>query len=400
MNFVDTIIPAWGTFVEPGAADQIRRCFAIHGRAALMADHHKGYGVPIGGVIAHEYLVSPSGVGFDIGCGNKAVRTDADASDVRKNIKTIMDDVWSNISFGLARANKEQVDHKLFDDDPAWSIEHGVNTQKWKLAELKDTARRQLGTVGSGNHYVDIFIDEQEHVWIGVHFGSRGFGHKIATHFLNRLGTKDDMDSAPAVLDSRTQEGQDYIAAMQLAGRYAYAGRDWVCDRVAKILGAKIQEEVHNHHNFAWHEQHGDEKLWVVRKGATPAFPGQRSFIGGTMCDNAVIIEGIDHAESKLALYSTVHGAGRVMGRNEAKGKKNADGTWSRTPKVTPEMMAARIQETQIELRGADLDEAPQCYKPINDVLACHSNMIKIVHTLKPIGVAMAGKDTRDPYKD
>ena len=105
-------------------------------------------------------------------------------------------------------------------------------------------ARAQLGTVGSGNHYVDILEDEQDRIWVGVHFGSRGFGHKIATRFLNRAGAKDDMDSAPVALDSRTQEGQDYIAAMKLAGRYAYAGRDWVCDRVVKILGARSTRSI------------------------------------------------------------------------------------------------------------------------------------------------------------
>jgi tRNA-splicing ligase RtcB (3'-phosphate/5'-hydroxy nucleic acid ligase) len=340
MQIIDNI-PVWGAPVDDGALRQIKTCYYIFGQAAMMADHHKGYGVPIGGVIAHETLVSPSGVGYDIGCGNKAVLTDADAADVRANIARIMDDVWSIISFGLARKNKERVDHELFDDnnDDAWQITQGANSAAWKLTSLRDMARAQLGTVGSGNHYVDIFEDEQGRIWVGVHFGSRGFGPKIATRFLNRADAKDDMDSAPVALDSRTQEGQDYIAAMKLAGRYAYAGRDWVCDRVVKILGARVLDSVHNHHNFAWRESHSGQELWVVRKGATPAFPGQRGFVGGTMGETSVILEGIENQQASLSLYSTIHGAGRVMGRMEAKGKGDKTGEWKRQPKVSQEMM-------------------------------------------------------------
>ena len=402
MQIIDNI-PVWGSPVDEGALNQIKTCYYIFGKAAMMADHHKGYGVPIGGVIAHENLVSPSGVGFDIGCGNKAVLTDADAADVRANIAKIMDDVWSTISFGLARKNKEHVDHELFDDnnDDAWQITQGANSAAWKLTSLRDLAHAQLGTVGSGNHYVDIFEDEQGRIWIGAHFGSRGFGHKIATRFLNRAGAKDDMDSAPVALDARTQEGQDYIAAMKLAGRYAYAGRDWVCGRVAKILGARVLDSVHNHHNFAWRETHQDGELWVVRKGATPAFPGQKGFVGGSMGDISVIIEGVEHQDAAHTLYSTVHGAGRVMGRMEAKGKiDRKTGEVKRVAKVTPEMMREWVAREQVELRGAGVDESPHCYKRLPKVLAEHEGTIRILHTLHPLGVAMAGADVFDPYKD
>ena len=402
MQIIDNI-PVWGSPVDKGALKQIKTCYYIFGQAAMMADHHKGYGVPIGGVIAHENLVSPSGVGFDIGCGNKAVLTDADTADVRANIAKIMDDVWSTISFGLARRNKEHVDHELFDDnnDDAWQITQGANTATWRLTSLRDVARAQLGTVGSGNHYVDIFEDEQGRIWIGVHFGSRGFGHKIATRFLNRAGAKDDMDSAPVALDARTQEGQDYIAAMKLAGRYAYAGRDWVCDRVAKILGARVLDSVHNHHNFAWRETHQGKDLWVVRKGATPAFPGQKGFVGGSMGDISVIIEGVEHEDVAHTLYSTVHGAGRVMGRMDAKGKVDRKtGEIKRAGKVTPEMMHEWVARERVELRGAGVDESPHCYKRLPEVLAEHEGSIRILHTLRPLGVAMAGADVFDPYKD
>ena len=136
----------------------------------------------------------------------------------------------------MAKKNKKRVDHELFDDtnDDAWQITQGANSATWRLTSLRDVARAQLGTVGSGNHYVDIFEDEQGRIWVGVHFGSRGFGHKIAIRFLNRARAKDEIESAPVALDSRTQDRT--IGAMKLAGRYAYAGREWVCDRAVKIL--------------------------------------------------------------------------------------------------------------------------------------------------------------------
>ena len=170
-------------------------------------------------------------------------------------------------------------------------------------------ARDQLGTVGGGNHYVDIFADEQDRVWVGVHFGSRGLGHKTATHFLKAAGGKDGMDVPPTVVPVNSEIGADYLTGMRLAGKYAYAGREAVARHVVReILGAKILDEVHNHHNFAWRENHDGEDLWVVRKGATPAFPRQRGFVGGSMGDDAVIIEGIDSSESREALYlSLIH---------------------------------------------------------------------------------------------
>jgi len=249
-------------------------------------------------------------VGYDIACGNKAVLTDADAGDVRRSIRTVMDDIFRIISFGVGRKNDETVDHELFDDS-AWLIP--------VIAPLKPMAREQLGTVGSGNHYVDVFVDESDRVWIGVHFGSRGLGHKTATAFLKAGGAKDGIDVEPLVLDVASPLGADYLECMRLAGRYAYAGRDWVCERVCRILGAAPLEEVHNHHNFAWCETHGGQELWVVRKGATPAFPGQRGFVGGSMGEISVIIEGVANDQAGDSLYSTVHGAGRVMGRLEAK---------------------------------------------------------------------------------
>lgn len=374
-------IPIWGDPVDSGALEQIVRCAQTGpvAHVAMMADHHLGYAVPIGGVVAYEDAISPSGVGYDIACGNKAVRLDANLDDLRANIKTIMDDIFKTLSFGVGRRNNEQVDHPLFDED-AWRLP--------AVAPHKQMAREQLGTIGSGNHYVDLFADIWSRVWVGVHFGSRGLGHKTATWFLKMGGADNGIHAKPLVFSTKDLIGQEYIEAMQLAGRYAYAGRDWVCARVAQMLGANILEEVHNHHNFAWREEHEGRMLWVVRKGATPAFPDQRGFIGGSMGETAVIVHGVENPEAVPALYSTVHGAGRVMSRTRAK------------KEISVAAMMDWLNGSQVELRGGGLDEAPQAYKRLTEVLKHHAATIEVEQVLQPIGVAMAGPFERDPYKD
>ena len=374
---------------------QIENCIdAGAERGVLCADGHKGYAQPIGGVVAYKDGISLSGVGFDIACGNLAILTDAKGSEVAPKIKSIMDDVVREISFGIGRKAKTRVDHELFEDE-GWKIA--------PMSGLKEMARDQLGTVGGGNHYVDIFADEHDRVWVGVHFGSRGLGHKTATHFLKVAGGKDGMDVPPTVVPVSSEIGTDYLTGMGLAGKYAYAGREAVARHVVReILKARILDEVHNHHNFAWREKHDGEAFWVVRKGATPAFSGQRGFVGGSMGDDAVIIEGIDSAKSRQALYSTVHGAGRIMSRTAAKGKFERVGKKRirRDGLVRHDEMLKWVRERGVELRGGDVDEAPQAYRRLPDVLAAHAGTIRVLHTLRPLGVAMAGRDTVDPYKD
>jgi tRNA-splicing ligase RtcB len=387
-------VPVWGD-PDADSVRQIRNCAKDAERVALMADHHLGYSVPIGGVVAYAEYVSPSGVGYDIACGNKAARLDVPASEIRANLSHIMDDVAGTLSFGVGRTNREDVDHPLFEDDPAWDIP--------AAAKLRSLAREQLGTIGSGNHYVDLFADELDRVWVGVHFGSRGLGHKLATHFIRAGGGKDGMFVDPVLLRADGALGREYLACMALAGRYAYAGRDWVCARVARLLRAKILEEVHNHHNFAWRERHDGVDLWVIRKGATPAFPGQRGFVGGSMGDRSVILEGVAGEEARAALNSTVHGAGRVMSRTRAAGRRRWRGgrpARSGGGEITRSMMLEWLRPLGVELRGAGTDEAPQCYKRLPDVLRAHSESIRILHQLTPLGVAMAGEDEFDPFRD
>lgn len=364
-------------------------------RGVLCADGHLGYAHPIGGVVGYTDHISISGVGFDIACGNMAVKLDARYEDVAPHTLQILQDISKVVSFGVGRTNDERVDHDLFDSD-LWNAA--------EVAELKSLARTQLGTVGSGNHYVDLFEGEDGYVWIGVHFGSRGLGHKITTKYLALAGAKDGMEVPPALLEIDSDMGRGYLAGIELGGLYAYAGREWVVEKVRSIVGGHVTKTVHNHHNWAWKETHDGVEMYVVRKGATPAFPGQLGFVGGSMGDNAVILEGVDTPESALAMYSTVHGAGRIMSRTDARGRfvKNPEtGKKERQPgRVRHDEWQAWLVDKGVTLIGADLDEAPQAYRRLPEVLEYHKNTINILHTLRPFGVIMAGANEFDPYKD
>jgi len=417
---------------------QLRRCVDVEegARGVLCADNHVGYSQPIGGAVAYREHISPSGVGYDIGCGNKAVRTQLRAKDV--DVAGVMDEIVRRISFGVGRVNDEPVDHPVLD-----RIREAPFEPQRKLLDL---AAKQFGTVGAGNHYVDLFEDQDGLVWVGVHFGSRGFGHKTASGFLalaagkgfDERGVEGEMDSPPVVFPTDTAIGEAYVDAMKLAGEYAYAGRDLVVDKVLEILGTEALYEVHNHHNFAWREEHDGEAWWVVRKGCTPAFPGQQGFVGATMGETSVILEGTDAPFGAEAMHSTVHGAGRAMSRTEAAGKVKRRKRWECSERdcefgdTDPQVLAKHIGAVHprakplkrfyreqvrpgkvdfgqvqtalrlrgVELRGGAADEAPAAYKRLDEVLAAHGDTIRVLHRLRPIGVAMAAPDTYDPFKD
>lgn len=399
---------------EVGTIEQLRDVAARAERAALMADGHVGYVMPIGGVAAYREKVSVVGVGFDIACGNAAIRTDLSLSDfsggrggTHRALNDLADQVQRSLSFGVGRRNRSgdaPVDLPLF-DDPSWSA---VPTHA--RSALKQKARDQLGTIGSGNHYVDVFVDENEAIWVGVHFGSRGFGHSVASGFLamgqgahwgQRVPEREVLLSLDAPL------GHDYWHVMNLAGQYAYAGREWVARKVVSVLGGRELELVHNHHNFAWREEHDGESLIVVRKGATPAFPGQKGFIGGSMGDSAVIVQGTTspdpatRGKQERALFSTVHGAGRVMSRTAAAGKRHRKtGAVLKPGAVSPSMMQEWIDREGVILRGGGLDESPHVYRRLPSVLAAQGDTIEVLHTLRPLIVVMAGENEFDPYKD
>jgi tRNA-splicing ligase RtcB len=427
--------------VDERSLKQLERCMEAGDAefGVLCADHHPGYSQPIGGGIAYEGYVSPSGVGYDIGCGNKAVSTELSREDLDElgGVEAIMREIVERISFGMGVAAQERVDHPVLD-----KIRNAEFAPQRKLVQL---AQSQLGTVGSGNHYVNLMEDEEGRIWVGVHFGSRGFGHKTASGFLalaegkgfHERAVEGEMDSPPVLFEVGSELGESYVAAMELAGEYAYAGRDVVVDKVLEILGAEAAHEVHNHHNFAWREEHFGRTYWVIRKGCTPAEPGQEGFVGGSMGDESVILEGVESSESEEALYSTVHGAGRVMSRSQAAGrirrktvyacsvrdcefKVPAKGyagekcpdhpdaklrKWRSEEVVRPGVVdwpavQARLRKQGIVLVGGGADEAPEVYKRLPDVLAAHAGSVRVKHRLRPLGVAMAGRDVYDPYKD
>jgi tRNA-splicing ligase RtcB (3'-phosphate/5'-hydroxy nucleic acid ligase) len=283
--------------------------------------------------------------------------------------------------------------------------------------------------------------DEENRIWVGVHFGSRGFGHRTASGFLalaqglafDARAKEGDMDSPPVLFEAGSELGEAYVAAMELAGEYAYAGRDVVVDKVLEILGAQAAHEVHNHHNFAWRESHFGRDYWVIRKGCTPARPGQEGFVGGSMGDESVILEGVGGGEAEESLFSTVHGAGRVMSRSQAAGRVRRRRRWACGDRDCPRVFDApqqcpdhprarprkvrveeqvrpgavdwpavqrRLREQGIVLVGGGADEAPEVYKRLPEVLDAHAGSVRVKHRLRPLGVAMAGRDVYDPYKD
>jgi tRNA-splicing ligase RtcB len=422
--------------VDERSLRQLRTCMEAGDAefGVLCADHHPGYSQPIGGGIAYEGYISPSGVGYDIGCGNKAVLTTLRGADVE--VEPVMREIERRISFGMGVANRERVDHPVID-----RILQADFAPQRKLNQL---ARDQLGTVGSGNHFVNLFEDEDGWIWVGVHFGSRGFGHKTASGFLalaqglpfDARAHEGEMDSPPVLFAVDSELGQAYVSAMELAGEYAYAGRDVVVAKVLEILGADAVHEVHNHHNFAWREDHFGRTYWVIRKGCTPAWPGQEGFVGGSMGDDSVILEGAEAPASSEALFSTVHGAGRVMSRSQAAGRVRRASVFACTVRdceffvpakeygaqtcpdhgtklrkarreiqIKPGVVdwpavQAKLRDAGIVLVGGGADEAPEVYKRLPDVLAAHGESIRLKHTLHPLGVAMAGRDVFDPYKD
>ena len=434
---------------DEATIDQLANCVALEEGAigVLCADGHKGYGMPIGGVVAYRNLIPPAGVGYDIACGNMAVETDLQLNDIRSDLQKIAVEIEKQISFGVGRKNNEKVDSPIF--------EKISNSPVGFQQQILDLAVSQFGTVGSGNHYVDILVNPDDgRVWIANHFGSRGFGFKTAVGFLNigenrpwddkRGRDKEDAPLTTLPLDS--QRGQDYIHAMHLCGGYTYEARRYVIGKVLQILGnPSVTFSAHNHHNYAWQEKHGGELYWVVRKGSTPAFPSQMGFVGGSMGDISVIVKGKESPAADALLNSTVHGAGRVMSRTQAAGKqkwhkarwgcgnyrncdfeaplaefeRGADNSLPKCPKCGTSLHSHRAYMERLDngevnfglekgklanrgiiVRGAGADEAPPVYRPLQSVLDAHKDTIEVMYTLQPKVVVMASSNEFDPYKD
>lgn len=352
-------------------------------RGAQMPDGHVGYGLPIGGVLACRNAVIPYGVGVDIGCRMKLSILPENASRIagwRDRLKKVLQ---SETRFGIGAdfKGKDRRDHSVMDDD-AW-----IDLPK-PLRTLKDKAWNQLGSSGSGNHFVewgeielpepDLGLQPGRYMALLSHSGSRGLGANIAQHF-----TREAMALCPlpqefrhlAWLDLNTEAGAQYWSAMNLAGAYASANHDMIHRKVLAAAGLEPAAQVENHHNFAWMEEHDNELLVVHRKGATPAGKGVLGVIPGTMADPGFVVRGKGELRS---LQSASHGAGRRLSRKAAKAS------------ITRSEIKKYLADRGVELISAGVDEAPMAYKDIHEVMQAQSDLVKTVATFWPKIVLMA----------
>lgn len=349
-------------------------------KGALMPDCHIGYGLPIGGVLATKNEVIPYGVGLDIGCRMALSILDYPATEIHRNRYPIKKVLQENTFFGVGKIADKIMEHEVLD--------RAEFNESKLLKELQSKAANQIGTSGSGNHFVEFGVVELiENNTVGIppgeylgllsHSGSRGFGATIAQYF-----TKVAMDVCRlpreaqhlAWLDLDSPEGYEYWMSMNLAGDYAKACHDIIHQRLIKALGLTPLGKIENHHNFAWKEQINGEEFIVHRKGATPAKEGEFGIIPGSMAAPGYIVSGCGKAE---ALNSASHGAGRKLSRKAAK------------ESFTRKAMKDMLKKKRVELIGGGLDEAPIAYKNIDDVMAMQKNLVNVEGKFYPKIVRM-----------
>jgi tRNA-splicing ligase RtcB len=372
----------WGCDIEPQPIEQMENAcqLPIAVAGALMPDAHLGYGLPIGGVLATKNAVIPYAVGVDIACRMKMSVLDLPVSALEEKSDRLKKAITEETRFGVGAVFKKRRHHAVMDED--WSFAQPVRTHK-------DKAWSQLGTSGSGNHFVEFGILTLENADLGLaagtylallsHSGSRGPGNLIATHY-----SKLAMNLRPelprelqhlAWLDLDTQPGQEYWRAMELMGRYAAANHALVHEHVTRHLGVEVILDIENHHNFAWKETHFGRELIVHRKGATPAQAGVVGIIPGSMATPGFVVRGKGKPES---LHSASHGAGRRMSRKAAKRQY----TWSDS--------RAFLKERGVTLMSAGLDEVPMAYKDIFSVMKAQRDLVEPIARFDPKLVKMA----------
>jgi tRNA-splicing ligase RtcB len=372
----------WGSDLEPTAVDQLRNACSlpIAVRGALMPDAHQGYGLPIGGVLATRNAVIPYAVGVDIACRMKLSVLDLPVTTLVGEGERLEKAIERETRFGVGATFRIPREHAVMDED--WSITSVTQS-------LKDKARSQLGTSGSGNHFVEFGIFEIDQDDLGLekgsylallsHSGSRGTGATIAAHYSKIAAAHHPELPEPlshlAWLSLDSAEGQEYWNAMELMGKYAAANHACIHAHVARHLGARVLLDLENHHNFAWKEQHDGENVIVHRKGATPAGAGILGVIPGSMATATYIVRGRGNPES---LASAAHGAGRVMSRTRAKQSFR----WSEVRPV--------LEERGVKLLSAGLDEVPMVYKDIETVMAAQADLVEPIARFHPKIVKMA----------
>lgn len=375
----------WGDDLDPAAVKQMANACALPVAAAgaLMLDAHVGYGLPIGGVLATENAVVPYAVGVDIACRMKLTVYDRKANIIagqRGRLANILED---ETRFGIGAQFEKRRNHDVMDED--WSVSPVTR-------HLHDKAWKQLGTSGSGNHFVEfgaftvtdesVGIPPGEYLALLSHSGSRGTGAKVCDVYskraMNRRRELPKQLKHLAWLNLDEEDGQEYWNAMNLMGRYAAANHEVIHKHIARKVGAKVILDIQNHHNFAWKERHiidGQAKNLIVhRKGATPAGKGVLGIIPGSMATPGFVVRGKGQPDS---LNSASHGAGRVMSRTKAK----QSFTWSGTRKL--------LKERGVELISSGLDEVPGVYKDIHTVMAAQTDLVDILGRFDPKLVKM-----------
>ncbi|MCF8281035.1 MAG: RtcB family protein [Bacteroidales bacterium] len=369
--------------IEKGAVDQMDVAvrLPITVEAALMPDAHQGYGLPIGGVLATENTVIPYGVGMDIGCRMCLTFYDLRPEFLEKNRSKLGLILNENTAFGYQEL-KKPMDDAIF-ERPEF---HAISIVK----PLKDKAFRQVGSSGSGNHFVEFGIveitDEQNEFGVNTgqylavlsHSGSRGLGATIAKHYTDLAMKTTPLPKEAkhlAWLDLDSEAGQEYWLAMTLAGDYASVCHHHIHARMAKALGEQPLFMVENHHNFAWKEKLADGREVIVhRKGATPAGKGVLGIIPGSMVHPGYIVRG---KGSPLSINSASHGAGRLFSRTKAKNS------------FTVHELKKVLKANGVELYGGGLDEAPMAYKDIKKVMDFQKDLVEVIGTFTPKIVRM-----------
>jgi tRNA-splicing ligase RtcB (3'-phosphate/5'-hydroxy nucleic acid ligase) len=377
----------WGEDLEPNAVQQLENAcrLPVAVRGALMPDAHVGYGLPIGGVLATRDAVIPYAVGVDIACRVKLSVLDLPREATWADLAALRRAIESETRFGIGSEFRSKRSHEVLDAD--WSVSPITR-------RLRDKAWAQLGTSGSGNHFVEfgeivvpgaeLGIDPGTYVALLSHSGSRGTGAEVASHY-SRLARQLHRGLSGEVahlawLPLGSEAGQEYWAAMELMGRYASANHACIHRHVTAHLGARVVLDLENHHNFAWKETHDGEDLIVHRKGATPAGAGVIGIIPGTMASTTYVVRGLGNAES---LHSAAHGAGRVMSRTAAKKTLS----WAEAKRL--------LDARGVTLISAGLDEVPMVYKDIDAVMAAQSDLVTPIARFTPRLVKMAPSGER-----
>jgi tRNA-splicing ligase RtcB len=383
----DAPYQVWGTGLEPEALQQMKNAcklpVAVSG--ALMPDAHVGYGLPIGGVLATADAVIPYAVGVDIACRMKLSVFDLPVTAIDDEKTRLTAALERETRFGMGASFRTPHQHDVMDLD--WSVTAVT-------AKMKDRAWSQLGTSGSGNHFVEfgaltvldraVGLPQGEYLALLSHSGSRGTGAQVAGHY-SQVARKRRPELPQelahlAWLELSSEAGQEYWAAMELMGRYAAANHAIIHRQVARSLGVEVMLDVENHHNFAWRERHrlpdgSEAEVIVHRKGATPAGAGVLGVIPGSMGTPGYVVRGKGIAAS---LNSAAHGAGRRMSRTKAK----AQFTW--------DVAQQFLRDRGVTLLSAGLDEVPMAYKDINDVMAAQSDLVEPLARFDPRLVKMA----------